>query len=171
MLLTTSFISSHLLAQTAQISPSSIADTLSGPVQDASPSLTRGFKPRANPDVEAVPKIDLDISFKKGEATLLPAGEKQLDSLAIALKDSRLAGQSFVVAGHTDAEGGVDYNDRLSCERALSARKYLHDKFGINDNSLIPMGFGFSKLKNSDDKFSEVNRRVEIRKYVPNSTN
>ena len=177
-----------MLAQTAQISPSSIADTLSGPVQDASPSLTRGFKPRANPDaatkvcdpnlnvallektgtkgealtrtlyVEAVPKIDLDISFKKGEATLLPAGEKQLDSLAIALKDSRL-------------EGGVDYNDRLSCERALSARKYLHDKFGINDNSLIPMGFGFSKLKNSDDKFSEVNRRVEIRKYVPNSTN
>jgi len=201
LLLTTSFISSHLLAQTAQISPGSIADTLSGPVQDASPSLTRGFKPRANPDaatkvcdpnlnvallektgtkgealtrtlyVEAVPKIDLDISFKKGEATLLPAGEKQLDSLAIALKDSRLAGQSFVVAGHTDAEGGVDYNDRLSCERALSARKYLHDKYGINDNSLIPMGFGFSKLKNSDDKFSEVNRRVEIRKYVPNMAN
>ncbi len=159
------------------------------------------FKPRANPDaatkvcdsslnaallektgtkgeqltrtlyVEAVPNIDLDITFKKGEATLLPEGERQLDSLALALKDPRLAGQSFVVVGHTDAEGGAEYNDRLSCERALSTRRYLQEKKGISDGLLIPMGFGFSKLKDTTDKLNSVNRRVEIRKYVANLNN
>jgi outer membrane protein OmpA-like peptidoglycan-associated protein len=159
-------------------------------------SLTRGFKPRANPDaatkvcdpelnlallsktgkkgeqltrtlyIEDVPKVDLDIAFKRGEASLLPEGEKQLNALAVALNDKRLSGQSFVVAGHTDAEGSADYNDRLSCERALSARRYLKAKFGISEERLIPMGFGFTRLKDTADKLSQVNRRVEIRRYT-----
>jgi hypothetical protein len=173
----------------------SIIESLSGPAT-INHSLTRGFKPKANPDastrvcdpslneallaktgkrgeqltrslyIEEVPNVDLDIAFKKGEATLLPEGEKQLDILATALKDKRLAGQSFVVAGHTDTEGPADYNDRLSCERALSTRRYLNSKFGINEKQLIPMGFGFNKLKDKTDTLSQANRRVEIRRYV-----
>ena len=190
-----SLCSQALHAQT--LTPQSILDSLvTAPAPGAEgESLTRGFKPRANPDaatkvcdpelnlallsktgkkgeqltrtlyIEDVPKVDLDIAFKRGEASLLPEGEKQLNALAIALNDKRLAGYSFVVAGHTDAEGSADYNDRLSCERALSARRYLKTKFGISDERLIPMGFGFTRLKDTADKFSQVNRRVEIRRY------
>jgi outer membrane protein OmpA-like peptidoglycan-associated protein len=180
------------------LSAQSILDGLSAPVKEE--SLTRGFKPRANPDaatrvcdstlnalllekmgakgeqltrtlyVEAVPRIDLDISFKRGLATLLPDGERQLDELAIALKDQRFSGQRFVIAGHTDTEGSADYNDRLSCERALSVRRYLNSKHGINDMNLIPMGFGFAKLKNVQDKLSQDNRRVEIRRFFQTGT-
>ena len=180
------------------LTPQSILESLVNepPAGSQGESLTRGFKPRANPDaatkvcdpelnlallsktgkkgeqltrtlyIEDVPKVDLDIAFKRGEASLLPEGEKQLNALAVALNDKRLSGQSFVVAGHTDAEGSADYNDRLSCERALSARRYLKAKFGISEERLIPMGFGFTRLKDTVDKFSQVNRRVEIRRYA-----
>ena len=184
------------------LTPQSILDSLVNEPPAGSQqgeSLTRGFKPRANPDaatkvcdpelnlallsktgkkgeqltrtlyIEDVPKVDLDIAFKRGEASLLPEGEKQLNALGVALNDKRLSGQSFVVAGHTDAEGNADYNDRLSCERALSARRYLKAKFGISEERLIPMGFGFTRLKDSADKFSQVNRRVEIRRYADTS--
>jgi len=185
------------LVDAQTLTPQSILDSLVNepPAGSQGESLTRGFKPRANPDaatkvcdpelnlallsktgkkgeqltrtlyIEDVPKVDLDIAFKRGEASLLPEGEKQLNALAAALNDKRLSGQSFVVAGHTDAEGSADYNDRLSCERALSARRYLKAKFGISEERLIPMGFGFTRLKDSADKFSQVNRRVEIRRY------
>jgi len=185
-------------ANAQTLTPQSILNSLvNAPVPGSEgETLTRGFKPRANPDaatkvcdpelnlallsktgkkgeqltrtlyIEDVPKVDLDIAFKRGEASLLPEGEKQLNALAIALNDKRLASYSFVVAGHTDAEGSADYNDRLSCERALSARRYLKAKFGISEERLIPMGFGFTRLKDTADKLSQVNRRVEIRRYT-----
>jgi outer membrane protein OmpA-like peptidoglycan-associated protein len=163
-------------------------------------SLTRGIKPKANPDavtkvcdpilnaallsktgkrgeqltrtlyIEDVPKVDLDIAFRRGDASLLAEGERQLNALGVALADKRLSSYSYVIAGHTDTEGGADYNDRLSCERALSARKYLTLKFGISEERLIPMGFGYSRLKDTNDKLSQANRRVEVRRYdgIPN---
>ena len=181
-------------ADSKNLNAQTIMESLSEPSKEE--SLTRGFKPRANPDaatrvcdpvmnaalmektntkgeqltrtlyVEAVPKVDLDIAFKRGLASLLPEGEQQLDVLAAVLKDPRFSGQKFVIAGHTDTEGPADYNDRLSCERSLSVRQYLRNKHGINDMNLIPMGFGFTKLKNTEDKLNQANRRVEIRKFT-----
>jgi len=195
------FVVSATMPHAQPISSQSILDSLTGPTLATGENLSRGFQPKANPDaatkvcdpqlnvqliektgatgeqltrnlyVESVPKIDLDISFKKGDAALLPEGVKQLDLLATALNDPKLIGQSFVVAGHTDAEGGLDYNNRLSCERALSARRYLQEKHGMDKNLLIPMGFGFSKLKDPSNKFNPINRRVEIRKYAATTTN
>jgi outer membrane protein OmpA-like peptidoglycan-associated protein len=183
----------QILAENKFLNAKSIIEGLS--TQPKEESLTRGFKPQANPDaatrvcdsvlnnvllektntkgeqltrtlyVETVPKIDLDIAFKRGLAVILPEGERQLDELAAVLKDQRFNSQKFVIAGHTDTEGAADYNDKLSCERALSVRRYLRNKHGLNDMNLIPMGFGFTKLKNTEDKLSQDNRRVEIRKF------
>ena len=188
-------------AQGVLTSESIIEGLVSSPSSGAGggESLSRAFRPRANPDaatkvcdpilnsallsktgkkgeqltrtlyIEDVPKVDLDIAFKRGEAALLPEGERQLNLLEIALSDRRLSGHSFVVAGHTDTEGGAEYNDRLSCERALSTRRYLTTKFGISEDRLIPMGFGFTRLKDTADKLNQANRRVEIRRYVESS--
>lgn len=116
-------------------------------------------------DNVAAPKVDLDIAFQLGEATLLPEGRKQLDQLAEALKTPALQAQRFVLAGHTDSEGGKEYNDRLSCERALSVRRYLVERYRLGSERLIPMGFGFERLKDSANPRAAANRRVEVRVY------
>jgi len=113
---------------------------------------------------ESAPAIDLDIAFDHNSAVLKPEGRKILDTLAEALRDKALAASSFVVAGHTNKIGEDDYNRRLSCARALSVRDYLRDQRKIASKRLIPMGFGFSRLKLSNDPTADDNRRVEIRK-------
>ena len=52
----------------------------------------------------------------------------------------------FFVEGHTDAAGGVDYNQKLSERRAASVVRYLVNK-GVNGENLKPLGKGKSDLK------------------------
>lgn len=52
----------------------------------------------------------------------------------------------FVVEGHTDAAGGVDYNQKLSDRRAASVVRYLANK-GVDTTKLSSIGKGKSDLK------------------------
>ena len=52
----------------------------------------------------------------------------------------------FVVEGHTDAAGGVDYNQKLSERRATSVVRYLANK-GVDTTKLSSVGKGKSDLK------------------------
>ena len=52
----------------------------------------------------------------------------------------------FVVEGHTDAAGGVDYNQKLSYRRAASVVRYLATK-GVDTTKLSSIGKGKSDLK------------------------
>ncbi|MDM1546580.1 OmpA family protein [Empedobacter falsenii] len=52
----------------------------------------------------------------------------------------------FVVEGHTDAAGGVDYNQKLSERRAASVVRYLANK-GVDTTKLSSVGKGKSDLK------------------------
>ena len=52
----------------------------------------------------------------------------------------------FIVEGHTDAAGGVDYNQKLSERRAASVVRYLADK-GVDTTKLSSVGKGKSDLK------------------------
>jgi len=115
--------------------------------------------------VEEAPSVDLDVMFDFNKASLRPDGAAQLDRLAQALVRPSLAGMRFVLAGHTDRKGDADYNDALSCERALAARIYMRDRHQIDPSRLIPMGFGFGRLKDAGDPNGAVNRRVEVRRY------
>ena len=83
------------------------------------------------------------------------------------VKLMRLAGIASWEAGNAFLpEFLADYNDRLSCERALSARRYLVVQHGIDADRLVPMGFGFEKLKDPLQPRAAVNRRVEIRRFA-----
>jgi outer membrane protein OmpA-like peptidoglycan-associated protein len=73
-----------------------------------------------------------------------------------------LKGSIFVVAGHTDAAGGEEYNQSLSERRADAIKKYLTDKFGINGSDLVTVGYGKSKLKDPSQPLAEANRRVQV---------
>lgn len=52
----------------------------------------------------------------------------------------------FMVEGHTDAAGGVDYNQKLSERRAASVVRYLANK-GVDTTKLSSVGKGKSDLK------------------------
>ena len=58
--------------------------------------------------------IDLEINFEYGSAKLAPAAMPTAKNIGEALSSAELAGNTFVVEGHTDAKGSTKYNQRLS---------------------------------------------------------
>ncbi|MEP7236941.1 MAG: OmpA family protein, partial [Ferruginibacter sp.] len=67
------------------------------------------------------------------------------------------------IDGHTDSQGGDDYNQKLSDERAASVKAYLMSK-GIAEGRLSSAGYGESKpvADNKTAAGRAKNRRVEM---------
>ncbi|MBR1160987.1 OmpA family protein [Bradyrhizobium elkanii] len=112
--------------------------------------------------VQDKPKIDLEINFDYNSADISPKSLPSVQALGRALTNQDLKGSTFVVAGHTDAAGGEDYNQGLSERRADAIKRYLVDKYGINGTDLVTVGYGKSKLKDPSHPMAEVNRRVQV---------
>jgi outer membrane protein OmpA-like peptidoglycan-associated protein len=137
------------------------------PSQVASPSPTTA--PESKPD-DAVkradrkqaPSIDLEVFFDYKSADITPRAAEALTPLGRALSDARLAGDSFVIAGHSDAKGSAEYNLALSQKRAESVRQFLIANFGIDGAKLVAIGMGLKYLKNAKDPLAAENRRVQI---------
>ncbi|WP_298270898.1 OmpA family protein [uncultured Bradyrhizobium sp.] len=112
--------------------------------------------------VQDKPKIDLEINFDYNSADISTKSMPSVQALGRALTNPDLKGSTFVVAGHTDAAGGEEYNQGLSERRADAIKRYLVDKYGINGTDLVTVGYGKSKLKDPSQPLSEVNRRVQV---------
>jgi outer membrane protein OmpA-like peptidoglycan-associated protein len=112
--------------------------------------------------VKDKPKIDLEITFDYNSAEISAKSIPSVQALGRALSNTELKGSTFVVAGHTDAAGGEEYNQTLSERRADAIKKYLVDKYGINGSDLVTVGYGKSKLKDPAQPLAEVNRRVQV---------
>ncbi len=67
------------------------------------------------------------------------------------------------VGGHTDSDGGDDYNKKLSDKRANAVRKFLMDA-GVDGDRLTAVGYGEEQPidTNSTDDGKANNRRVEF---------
>ncbi|MCC8939980.1 OmpA family protein, partial [Bradyrhizobium sp. Arg68] len=112
--------------------------------------------------VKDKPKIDLEINFNYNSADISAKSLPSVQALGRALTNPDLQGSTFVVAGHTDAAGGEEYNQGLSERRADAIKRYLVDKYGINGTDLVTVGYGKSKLKDPGQPLAEVNRRVQV---------
>jgi len=112
--------------------------------------------------VQDKPKIDLEINFDYNSADISATSLPSVQALGRALTNQDLKGSTFVVAGHTDAAGGEDYNQGLSERRADAIKRYLVDKYGINGTDLVTVGYGKSKLKDPSHPMADVNRRVQV---------
>lgn len=112
--------------------------------------------------VQYKPKIDLEINFDYNSADISAKSLPSVQALGRALTNQDLKGSTFVVAGHTDAAGGEDYNQGLSERRADAIKRYLVDKYGINGTDLVTVGYGKSKLKDPSHPMADVNRRVQV---------
>jgi outer membrane protein OmpA-like peptidoglycan-associated protein len=150
-----------------------------GPAGDSAPSAaetkfvtsvrgrtTRSLSQTEREEIAAIvkdkPKIDLEINFEYNSAEISAKSLPSVQALGRALTNADLKGSTFVVAGHTDAAGGEDYNQSLSERRADAIKKYLVDKYGINGSDLVTVGYGKSKLKDPSQPMAEVNRRVQV---------
>jgi outer membrane protein OmpA-like peptidoglycan-associated protein len=133
------------------------------PPTGATRSLKGGGEPAApgQPTSGVVP--DLKINFASGKATISPAARAQLDELGRALQFPQLSGLQFVIAGHTDAAGSAEMNQRLSERRAQAVVEYLVEGYSIPPDRLEAEGWGKTKLLDPARPTSGVNRRVEVR--------
>lgn len=102
------------------------------------------------------------VTFEPGSATLTAEGRDTLTGVAQMLKQQD--DLQVEIAGHTDAMGPDDYNQRLSQQRAEAVRAYLTGK-GIDGERLTAAGYGEKEpvASNETDEGRQANRRVEFR--------
>lgn len=113
-----------------------------------------------------VVKID-NIYFDFGKATVRAESFAILDNIYQFLKDR--PDVRIELSAHTDAAGSDKDNLKLSEQRAQSCYSYLISK-GVNPASLLPKGYGESKLLNNcknakkcTEEENQINRRVEVK--------
>ena len=101
------------------------------------------------------------ITFERGSANLDKAGFATLAKIAAAVKIC--PGVRIAAEGHTDIEGGPDYNQRLSIKRARVVAACLI-KAGVGADQVETAGFGSSRpsAPNTTVQARAKNRRTEI---------
>jgi outer membrane protein OmpA-like peptidoglycan-associated protein len=125
-------------------------------------SLSLGEREEVAQIASSKPKIDLEIRFDYNSADISKSSVQAVQELGKALSDPSLKGSTFVVAGHTDAIGGEEYNQGLSERRADTIKRYLTEKYGINGSDLVTVGYGKTKPKDPNAPMDPVNRRVQV---------
>ena len=124
-------------------------------------------KPKGPPEVDgriarsSMP-IGPEIPFDTNSAALNGAALAALQTIGRTLKEERFANATFLVAGHTDASGGKNYNLELSERRADAVRRFLVGSYGLSAIDLIAAGYGKERLKDAAHPTAAENRRVEI---------
>ncbi|HHN73767.1 MAG TPA: OmpA family protein [Acidobacteria bacterium] len=101
------------------------------------------------------------VNFDTNSAELSAESRAVLDGVARALRDWPEV--RVEIAGHTDADGAKDYNQKLSQRRAEAVRAYLISK-GIAGERLTARGYGESRpiADNATSEAKARNRRVEL---------
>jgi outer membrane protein OmpA-like peptidoglycan-associated protein len=125
-------------------------------------SLSRGIKSSGGPTEQGPPSVNLYVNFAYNSVELEADARITLDQLGGALRDPRLAGFTFMIAGHTDAKGGVEFNQKLSERRADAVRRYLIAQYGLTPERLSVIGYGKSQLLDPARPEDGVNRRVQV---------
>ncbi|MFB6421540.1 MULTISPECIES: OmpA family protein [Bradyrhizobium] len=125
-------------------------------------SLSTGEREQIAELAATKPKIDLEIQFDYNSADIAKTSMASVQALGKALSDPALKGSTFVVAGHTDATGGEEYNQGLSERRADTIKKYLVQNYGLNGTDLVTVGYGETKLKDAANVAGPANRRVQV---------
>lgn len=125
-------------------------------------SLSSGERNQIAAMAEEKPNVNLEITFDYNSANISQKALPAVAELGKALTSPQLKGTTFVLAGHTDAQGSDAYNQDLSERRADAVKKYLMEKHGIAAADLVTVGYGETRLKNPNDPNAEANRRVQV---------
>ncbi|MEW5421775.1 OmpA family protein [Amorphus sp. 3PC139-8] len=104
----------------------------------------------------------VEITFDFDSARIRPESYETLGLIADALHTPYLYGNRFLVIGHTDAKGKREYNLELSQRRANAVAEALATTFYVPAQMLSPVGLGEEDLRDPQQPYSEVNRRVQL---------
>ena len=135
---------------------------LNGLLNRTTRSLSTGEREQIATIADDKPKIDLEINFGFNTDRIAHSALPTVKALAKALADPAIRGSTFLVAGHTDGKGSLEYNQILSERRADAVKRILINKYGIAADSLVTVGYGKTHLKNSSNPLAAENRRVAI---------
>jgi OOP family OmpA-OmpF porin len=105
---------------------------------------------------DAIRNLEFDVS----KATIRSKSFPTLNRVADLLKSKNF---SLKLAGHTDSQGGADYNMGLSKDRAESIKAYLVSQ-GVNASRVEATGYGETQpiASNKTKVGRQKNRRVEF---------
>jgi outer membrane protein OmpA-like peptidoglycan-associated protein len=125
-------------------------------------SLTVAERDQISSIAKKRPSIDLEVNFDYNSDNIGSKAVPQVTALGEALASPDLKGGTFILAGHTDAKGSDTYNQGLSERRAEAVKQFLAEKYGIDANNLVTVGYGKTQLKNPAEPFTSENRRVQV---------
>lgn len=123
--------------------------------------------PPALQALATMPNLTVEIQFDFDSDWIRPASWETVGVIADALHHPLLLSNKFIVAGHTDAKGGRDYNLKLSQRRADAVREMLISTFRIEPDRLIAVGLGEEQLQDPKNPDAGVNRRVQLLNIGP----
>ncbi|WP_019947714.1 OmpA family protein [Hymenobacter aerophilus] len=125
------------------------------------------FKLMTNAIDYQLPMVFQNIEFDQDKATIRPAMHPILDRIATFMVDHPTF--RLNIAGHTDSRGDLDFNLKLSQDRAEAIRRYIEQKGKLPPNRVESMGYGSEKpLKEERTREdARTNRRVEFRIVKP----
>jgi outer membrane protein OmpA-like peptidoglycan-associated protein/uncharacterized membrane protein len=103
-----------------------------------------------------------NIQFPANSAVLADSEKKKLDEITAILKT--VPGKKLRVAGHCALDGTVEYQQRISTERAQAVAEYLVSSGVRKRDDLVVIGYGAQRpiADNATEAGMEQNRRVEI---------
>lgn len=102
------------------------------------------------------------VHFEVSQAILKPESRLLLDEVAVLIGEHPEL-ERIRVEGHTDNDGGEQFNLVLSQDRAEAVRRYLMSR-GVLGSRLVAKGFGESRplARNASARGRAQNRRVEF---------
>jgi outer membrane protein OmpA-like peptidoglycan-associated protein len=102
-----------------------------------------------------------NITFKTASADIAPDFYEVLNSVVLVLNEFNKT--LINIYGHTDSDGGDQYNQGLSERRASSVGQYLVAQ-KVNTNRVMTMGYGETMpvASNNTPEGKQQNRRVEL---------
>ena len=107
-------------------------------------------------------QFNVQIDFDFDSARIQPASYEAVGTIADAMHTPYLAGQKFIIVGHTDAKGAREYNLELSQKRADAVRTALVTTFMVPPELLFAVGVGEEYLADPTHPDAAVNRRVQL---------
>lgn len=124
------------------------------------PATKMAAKTRPAAGAAAQRRVDLRLTFKLGSAELTEQAMVEAKVFAEAVRLPALAARKFMIEGHTDAQGGRDYNLDLSQRRARAVADYLAS-LGVPRGRFDVRGYGFDRPLPGRSAANAENRRVE----------
>ena len=112
--------------------------------------------------VHYIRTYDLNIHFASNKSAVRKEDEQILNQLVDTLNANTT--MRIEIAAHTDSDGGDDFNQLLSQQRASSVKEYLIGK-GIEEMRMTAKGYGEKQpiQENTTQEGKAANRRTEIR--------